>query len=107
VCDAYQQAKCYQLPYPTSSSVSTTPLDEHIFSNVWGPTCESIRRNKYYVNFIDDYSKFTWAYLLKYKSDVLQKFRKFQSLVEHLFGKKILVMQTDWGGQYQRLNSYF
>jgi hypothetical protein len=105
VCDACQQAKCHQLPYPTSSSVSTTPLDELIFSDVWGLTCESIGRNKYYVSFIDDYSKFTWAYLLKHKSNVLQKFRKFQSLVERLFDKKILVMQT--GGQYQRLNSYF
>jgi hypothetical protein len=33
VCDACQQAKCHQLPYPTSSSVSNTPL-ELIFSYV-------------------------------------------------------------------------
>jgi hypothetical protein len=31
VCDAFQQAKCHQLPYPTSSSVCTAPL-ELIFS---------------------------------------------------------------------------
>jgi histone deacetylase 1/2 len=56
---------------------------------------------------IDDYSKFTWIYLLKKKSDVFQKFCDFQHHVERLFGKKIIAMQTDWRGEYQRLNSFF
>jgi hypothetical protein len=69
VCDACQMAKSHQLPYPKSSSVSTSPL-ELIFSDVWWPAPASVGRYKYYVNFIDDYSKFTWIYLLKNKSDV-------------------------------------
>jgi hypothetical protein len=36
VCDACQQGKSHQLPYPKSSSVSNNPLDL-IFSDVWGP----------------------------------------------------------------------
>jgi hypothetical protein len=59
------------------------------------------------MSFIDDYSKFTWIYLLKYKYEVFLKFKEFQSLVERLFDKKILDVQTDWGGGYQKLNSYF
>jgi hypothetical protein len=35
VCDACQQAKRHQLPYPKSSNVSQFPLDL-IFSDVWG-----------------------------------------------------------------------
>jgi hypothetical protein len=69
MCDACQQAKSHQLPYPMSSSTSTSPL-ELIFSNVWDPTCESVGRHKYYVSFIDDFSKFIWIYLLKQKSEV-------------------------------------
>jgi hypothetical protein len=42
---------------------------------------------------------------LKYKSEVFECFCNFQSLVESLFDKKILAMQTDWGGEYQKLNS--
>jgi hypothetical protein len=90
ICDACQQEKSHQLPYPKSSSVSKSPL-ELVFSDVWGPACNSIRRNKYnYVSFIDDFSTFTWIYLLKHKSEVFQKFKEFQSLVELLFKKKIL-----------------
>jgi hypothetical protein len=38
---------------------------------------------------------------------VFERFHEFQSIVERLFDRKILAMQTDWGGEYQRLNSFF
>jgi histone deacetylase 1/2 len=59
------------------------------------------------VSFIDDFSKFTWIYLLKNKSDVFQKFRDFQQHVERLFDRKILAVQSDWGGEYQKLSPFF
>jgi histone deacetylase 1/2 len=58
VCDSCQLAKSHQLPYPTSSSRSTVPL-EQIFSDVWGPAPLSAGKHSYYVSFIDDFSKFT------------------------------------------------
>jgi hypothetical protein len=59
VCDACQQGKSHQLPYPTSTSVSNEPLNL-VFSDVWGPAPTSVGRFNYYLSFIDDYSKFTW-----------------------------------------------
>jgi hypothetical protein len=58
VCDAYACAKAHQLPYQLSSSTSSAPL-QFIFSDIWGPAIESFGRKKYYVSFIDNYSKFT------------------------------------------------
>jgi hypothetical protein len=106
VCDACLRAKAHQLPYPKSTSQSAAPLDL-VFSDVWGPAIDSFDNKKYYVSFIDDYSKFTWIYLLRHKSEVFQFFKEFQSLVERLLNRKILAMQTDWGGEYERLNSFF
>jgi histone deacetylase 1/2 len=106
VCDACQQAKSHQLPYPKSTSESQFPLDL-VFSDVWGPAPDSVGRKKYYVSFIDDFGKFTWIYLLKYKSEVFQVFHEFQTLVERRFDRKIKAMQTDWGGEYEKLNSFF
>jgi histone deacetylase 1/2 len=80
---------------------------ELVFSDVWGPAPTSIGRNNYYVSFIDDFSKFTWIYLLKHKFEVFQKFHDFQSMVECQFNKKIPAIQTDWGGEYQKLNTFF
>jgi transposase InsO family protein len=106
VCDACQKGKGHQLPYPQSTSVSTGVLDL-IFSDVWGPAPTSVGRNKYYVSFIDDFSKFTWIYLLRQKSEVFTCFREFQSLVERQFDRKIRAVQSDWGGEYQALSSFF
>jgi histone deacetylase 1/2 len=86
--------------------VSTTPL-QLVFSDVWGPAPTSVGRHDYYVSFIDDYSKFTWIYLLKKKSDVLSAFINFQKLVERKLGKKIITVQSDWGGEYVKLNTFF
>jgi hypothetical protein len=59
VCDACLRAKACQLPYHVSISKSSAPLDL-IFSDVWGPATDSFGNKKYYISFIDDYSKFTW-----------------------------------------------
>ena len=106
VCDACLQAKSHQLPYPKSVSESSFPL-QLIFSDVWGPAPKSVGHYQYYVSFIDDFSKFTWIFLLKNRSDVYQVFLDFQKLVERQFNRKIMTMQTDWGGEYQKLNSFF
>jgi hypothetical protein len=106
VCDACQQGKSHQLPFPKSVSVSKTPL-ELVFSDVWGPAPTSAGKHNYYVSFIDDFSKFIWIYLLQHKSEVFQKFYDFEAHVERLFDRKVLAMQTDWGGEYHKLRNFF
>ena len=106
ICDSCQCAKSHQLPYPVSTSISTKPL-ELTFSDGWGPAPTSVARHTYYVSFIDYYSKYTWIYLIKKKSDVFQVFHNFQALVERKFDCKILALQSDWGGEYRNLNSFF
>jgi hypothetical protein len=57
VCDACQKSKSHQLSFPKSLSVSHFPL-ALVFSDVLGPAPSSVGNFKYYVSFIDDYSKF-------------------------------------------------
>ena len=64
VCDTCQHGKSHQLPFSSSSRVLSNPL-EIVFSNVWGPAQTYVSCHNYYVHFIDDYSRFTWLYLLK------------------------------------------
>jgi len=99
-------AKSHQLPYAKSNKVSSSPL-ELIYSDVWGPAPISFGRYTYYVSFINDYSKYTWIYLLKKTSDVFIVFQDIQHLVERKFNKKIISIQFDWGGEYEKLDSFF
>jgi histone deacetylase 1/2 len=76
VGDACQQGKSHQLPFSLSQHVATAPL-ELIYSDVWGPTQTSVSGHNYYISFVDAYSRFTWLYLIKRKSDVFYVFLQF------------------------------
>jgi histone deacetylase 1/2 len=62
---------------------------------------------RYFVIFMDAHTKFIWFYPLVAKSDVFAIFHQFQALVERQFSLKIKSVQTDWGGEYRKLNTYF
>jgi histone deacetylase 1/2 len=59
------------------------------------------------VIFVDAHIKFIWFYPFNAKSDVYNVFHQFQVLVEWQFSCKIKSVQTDWGGEYRKLNSFF
>jgi histone deacetylase 1/2 len=86
-----------------STHIIKTPL-ELIYSYMWGPAQTSVSGHNYYVSFIDAYSRFTWLYLLTHKSNV---FVQFQTHVERLLDQKICHVQSDWGGEYHNLNTFF
>jgi hypothetical protein len=57
---------------------------ELIHSDVFGPIhVPSLGKFVYYVSFIDDFSRNTWIYFLRNKSEVFDKFKEFKALVEN------------------------
>jgi histone deacetylase 1/2 len=100
-CEACQFGKLHLLPFKSSSSHAKEPLDL-IYSDVWGPAPILSPSNfKYYVHFIDDFSRFTWIFPLKQKSETIHAFTQFKNMVENQFNKKIKVIQCDEGGEYK------
>lgn len=74
---------------------------EVIYSDVCGPMqTDSLGGNRFFVTFIDDFSRKIWAYLLKRKSEVFDTFVKFKNLVEKQSGLQIKTLRTDGGGEY-------
>ncbi|KNZ59814.1 uncharacterized protein VP01_1659g5 [Puccinia sorghi] len=55
---------------------------------------------KYFVTFIDDYSKFMSVFPMKFKSDTFNCFKLFRSSFEKLAKCNILALRTDNGGEY-------
>ena len=58
---------------------------------------ESNKGNKYFVTFIDDFSRKLWTHLIKKKSEVIEVFAKFKFMVERQNGRKLKVLRTDGG----------
>ena len=57
--------------------------------------------NKYFINFIDDSTKYCYVYLLRSKDEVVEKFVLYKNEVENQLNKTIKVLRSDRGGEYE------
>ena len=55
---------------------------------------------KYFITFIDDYSRYMYVYLLHNKYEALDAFKVFKAEVENQCGKEIQIMRSDRGDEY-------
>ena len=101
MCEECVQSKQHRSSFSKNAGSKTKSILEVVYSDVCGPIqVESTGGNKYFVTFIDDFSRKLWTYLMKRKSEVFEIFRKFKSLVEKQSGYKIKTLRTDGGGEY-------
>jgi transposase InsO family protein len=74
-------------------------------SDLCGPlSSPSFSGCNYFLTFIDDFSRRTWVYLLKLKTEVFDKFLAYKALVENKSGHQIQRLRIDNGGEYVKNN---
>lgn len=79
---------------------SSKPL-ELIYTDVWGPSpITSVDGFRYYLIFVDHYTKYVWFFPLKWKSDVSSIFPVYKKMVENYFDTKIISIYSDNGGNF-------
>ena len=79
----------------------STELLSLIHTDVCGPMSTQARNGfSYFLTFTDDHSRYGHVYLLKYKSEVFEKFKEYKSEVENQLGKSIKVLRSNRGGEY-------
>jgi transposase InsO family protein len=76
------------------------PLDL-ILSDLMGPFPHpSIKKFRFLLIFVDDFSRFTWIYFLRKNYEVFQQLKDFKAPVETQSGKNIKILLTNNGGEY-------
>ncbi|EOY19823.1 Uncharacterized protein TCM_045180 [Theobroma cacao] len=60
----------------------------------------SLNGSKYYLLFINDYTRFSWVYFLKVKSNALNAFIKYKALVENQTNLTSKMLRSDNGTEY-------
>jgi hypothetical protein len=55
---------------------------------------------RYWLLFIDNYSRYFWIYLLRKKSEMFDTFKQFNAMVKKQFDKLILCLHDDTGGKF-------
>ncbi|KAK8509013.1 hypothetical protein V6N12_016857 [Hibiscus sabdariffa] len=72
-----------------------------IHSDVCGPMNTQARGGfQYFITFIDDFSRYGYIYLMRHKSEALEKFKEFKNEVQNQHGKSIKALRSDRGGEY-------
>lgn len=81
-CTSCQYGKGHKLPFTLSNSKATRPL-EILHADLWGPAPLLSKQGfKYYLNFLDDHSRFSWIFPLKTKNEVIHVFKQFKLQAE-------------------------
>ncbi|CAB4272913.1 unnamed protein product [Prunus armeniaca] len=99
-CVTCRLAKQPALPFNNSTTSSSAPFDL-MHSDIWGKApISSMGGALYYVLFVDDYSRYTWIYILRSRSDFLKIYIEFSTMIQTQFSKTIKVFRSDSGGVY-------
>jgi transposase InsO family protein len=101
VCEGCIEGKQHRKPFPSDGGMRATKPLEIVHSDVCDPMrTTSLGGARYFVTYIDDFSRKMWVYLLKSKGECLEKFKEFKALVEKQSEYKIKVFRSDNGGEY-------
>eukprot|EP00253_Pinus_taeda_P025358 PITA_25358 len=101
LCEGCILGKQNRESFPSGKSIRAKAPLEIVHSDVCGPMqTPSLAGNQCFLTFIDDFTRKTWVYFLKKKSEMFENFRNFKKLVENQSGLHIKVLRTDRGGEY-------
>lgn len=81
LCIACNIGKSHKLPISLAEGVYTAPL-QLIQVDIWGLASIISSGSKYYISYVDAYSRFTWLYFLANKSDGVSVINSFQMSAE-------------------------
>lgn len=105
-CIACIKGKLAKLPFSKQSSSRCKEILGLIHTDLCGPMPnKSLSGARYFLTFIDDFSRKTFVYFLKSKEEVFDKFKLFKNLVEKETDRKIKMIRSDNGGEY--INNQF
>lgn len=100
-CEICVRAKHSKKPFKSSERHSDKPL-QLIHMDVCGPLPEpSLGGHRYFVTFIDDFSKKVFLYVLSGKDEVFEKFKQFRAEAENQTERRIKAIKSDNGREFK------
>lgn len=95
-CEACAMEKSHKQSFPKAKHTTKAILD-YVHSDLWGSpnVTPSLSGSKYFLTFIDDFSRKVWIFFLRTKDEAFQKFEEWKALVENQTGQKLKCLRTD------------
>ena len=100
-CNGCDLGKMTNHPYKAIGSRSHQIL-ELVHTDLCGPMKKpSLSGARYFMIFVDDFSRKTFVYFLRHKSDAQSTIKEFIVHVERQTGQKVKMIKSDNGGEYK------
>ncbi|UYV82668.1 hypothetical protein LAZ67_22000457, partial [Cordylochernes scorpioides] len=101
LCDDCCIAKSTKASHKNLGNIRSKQTLELIHTDICGPMpVKSTGGNRYFLSFVDDFSRRITLYLLKNKDEVLKHFDIYRATVERQTGNKIKVLRSDNGLEF-------
>ena len=99
-CDVCARAKHTRLPFFLNTNKSTFCFNR-IYCDIWGGyPAASYSGAHYFLTIVDDYSRTTWVYLMRMKSETFTCLTNFCAMVKNQFNCTIKHVHTDNGQEF-------
>ncbi|KAH9743388.1 hypothetical protein KPL70_003281 [Citrus sinensis] len=100
LCENCIFRKAHRMKFKRGLHKSKAVLD-YAHSDLSGPAqVSSLSGGRYFVTFIDDFSRKVWLYILKTKDQAFEKFKIWRALVENQSEMKLKALRTDNGLEF-------
>src|SRR3954470_24926359 len=102
LCEACQKGKFSRPAFKSKNVVSSSRPLELLHIDLFGPVkTASVRRKKYGLVIVDDYSRWTWVKFLKHKDETHSVFFDFCIQIQSEKECKIIKVRSDHGGEFE------
>ena len=100
-CKGCIKGKSVRGPFPEKEEISSDNVLDLVHTDVCGPfSTNSAGGAKYFVTFIDDFSRMRALFPLASKRDVFDALREYEAMVTTGTGRRIKAIRSDCGGEY-------
>ncbi|KAM0832404.1 hypothetical protein ACQ4PT_064926 [Festuca glaucescens] len=102
VCSACVAGKQLKKRHPIKSIVTTSRPLELLHLDLFGPShYDTLGGSKYGLVIVDDYSRYSWVFLLKSKDETYREFIIFAKKAQRMYESEIKAIRTDNGTEFK------
>ena len=102
VCSACVAGKQLKKRHPIKSIIITSRPLELLHLDLFGPShYDTLGGRKYGLVIIDDYSRYSWVFLLKTKDETYKEFIIFAKRAQRMYEAEIKAIRTDNGTEFK------
>jgi len=92
--------KIHRFHFPKTAWRANAPL-ELVYADICGATrTPSMSNKRYFLPFVDDYSRMIWIYFLDKKLEAFLVFMQLKALLEKQSGCQMKTLRTDHEGEF-------